>query len=204
MCDTLFVPSGTTSSGSAFFAKNSDRHPDEPQVMTLAPGPHWPSLLSRPVWMRGAEIGINAQGVVIGNEAVFPRSKPARDGVLGMDILRLALEESASAEQAVGFIAKFVETRAQGGNGAYKGKLFYDNSYLVADFTDSWIIETAGHRWAARRLTAPASISNCYTIEKNGVHKLIYQSPWYVKGEYGGLVEISVEIPNPMPHFVRS
>ena len=135
--------------------------------MTLAPGPHWPSLLSRPVWMRGAEIGINAQGVVIGNEAVFPRSKPARDGVLGMDILRLALEESASAEQAVGLIAKFVETRAQGGNGAYKGKLFYDNSYLVADFTDSWIIETAGHRWAARRLTAPASISNCYTIEKD-------------------------------------
>ena len=165
MCgDTLFVPSGHTPSGSSFFAKNSDRHPDEPQVMTLAQGPRWPSLLSRPVWMRGAEIGINARGVVIGNEAVFPRRKPARDGVLGMDILRLALEESATAVEAVDFIANFVETRAQGGNGAYKGKLFYDNSYLVADFTDAWIIETAGHRWAARRLTAPASISNCYSI----------------------------------------
>ncbi|MCX6831315.1 MAG: diguanylate cyclase [candidate division Zixibacteria bacterium] len=45
--------------------------------------------------------------------------------------------------------------------------------------------------------------TNCYTIEKNGVHKLIYQSPWYVEGEYGGLVEISMEIPHPMPHFVR-
>jgi secernin len=167
MCDTLFVPSIRAPSGPAFFAKNSDRHPDEPQVMTLAKGPHWPSLLSRPVWMRGAEIGINARGVVIGNEAVFPRSKPARDGVLGMDILRLALEESATAEQAVGFISNFVETHVQGGNGAYRGKLFYDNSYLVADFTDAWIIETAGHRWAARRLSGPASISNCYTIEKD-------------------------------------
>jgi hypothetical protein len=46
--------------------------------------------------------------------------------------------------------------------------------------------------------------TNSYTIEKNGVHKLIYQSPWYVNGEYGGLVEISVEIPHPLPHFVRS
>ena len=114
--------------------------------------------------MRGAEMGINARGVVIGNEAVFSRWKPARDGVLGMDILRLALEEAATAGEAVDFIAHFVETRAQGGNGAYKGTLFYDNSYLVADFTDAWIIETAGHRWAARRLTAPAAISNSYSI----------------------------------------
>ena len=57
-----------------------------------------------------------------------------------------------------------METHAQGGNGAYKGRLFYDNSYLVADFTDAWIIETAGHRWAARRLTAPAAISNSYSL----------------------------------------
>lgn len=132
--------------------------------MTLAPGPHWPSLLSRPVWMRGAEIGINAKGVVIGNEAVFPRKRPARDGVLGMDILRQALEECATAAEAVEFIGRFVEGQSQGGNGAYRGKLYYDNSYLAADFTDAWIIETAGHRWAARRLAAPASISNCYSI----------------------------------------
>ncbi len=46
--------------------------------------------------------------------------------------------------------------------------------------------------------------ANCYTIEKNGVHKLIYQSPWYVHGEYAGLVEISLEIPPSLPHFVRS
>jgi transcriptional regulator with PAS, ATPase and Fis domain len=45
--------------------------------------------------------------------------------------------------------------------------------------------------------------SNCYTIEKDGIHKLIYQSPWYDHGQYAGLVEISLEIPHPMPHFVR-
>ena len=45
---------------------------------------------------------------------------------------------------------------------------------------------------------------NIYTIEKNGVKKLIYQSPWYEKGAYSGFVELSLEIPFEMPHFVRS
>lgn len=44
---------------------------------------------------------------------------------------------------------------------------------------------------------------NAYTIEKNGVHKLIYQTPWYENGEYRGLVELSLEIPAALPHFVR-
>ncbi len=45
---------------------------------------------------------------------------------------------------------------------------------------------------------------NVYTIEKNGVKKLIYQSPWFRNGEYAGFVELSLEIPFEMPHFVRS
>jgi len=45
--------------------------------------------------------------------------------------------------------------------------------------------------------------SNVYTIKKKGVKKLIYQSPWYREGQYGGFVEISFEIPDEMPHFDR-
>lgn len=44
---------------------------------------------------------------------------------------------------------------------------------------------------------------NVYTIEKNGVKKLIYQTPWIENGEFKGLVELSLEIPFEMPHFVR-
>ena len=36
---------------------------------------------------------------------------------------------------------------------------------------------------------------NIYTIEKNGVRKLLYQSPWYIEGRYAGFVELSLEIP---------
>lgn len=45
--------------------------------------------------------------------------------------------------------------------------------------------------------------TNVYTIEKKGVKKLIYQAPWYREGRFAGLVELSLEIPFEMPHFLR-
>ena len=45
--------------------------------------------------------------------------------------------------------------------------------------------------------------ANVYTIEKNGVKKLVYQTPWYQDGQYAGFVELVLEIPDQMPHFVR-
>ena len=44
---------------------------------------------------------------------------------------------------------------------------------------------------------------NAYTIEKRGVRKFIYQAPWFLDGAFQGLVELSLEIPESMPHFVR-
>lgn len=54
----------------------------------------------------------------------------------------------------------------------------------------------------AERLLA-AKEKNVYTIEKNGIKKLIYQSPWFEDGQYAGYVELSLEIPFDMPHFIR-
>ncbi len=45
--------------------------------------------------------------------------------------------------------------------------------------------------------------SNAYTIEKNGVHKMIYQTPWRRDGQIAGLVEISMIIPATLPHHIR-
>lgn len=55
-----------------------------------------------------------------------------------------------------------------------------------------------------RRLLAEGGV-NVYTIEKNGVRKMIYQTAWrQTDGTVGGLVEISMVIPAEMPHYVRS
>jgi PAS domain-containing protein len=45
---------------------------------------------------------------------------------------------------------------------------------------------------------------NYYTIEKQGIKKLLYQVPWYQNGIYAGFVELSLPIPNEMPHFIRT
>ena len=45
---------------------------------------------------------------------------------------------------------------------------------------------------------------NVYTIEKNGVRKMIYQMPWYdSQQEFAGYVELSMVLPSDMPHYVR-
>lgn len=47
-------------------------------------------------------------------------------------------------------------------------------------------------------------IENTYTIEKNGVKKLIHQSPYFVEGKYKGFVELSIVLPGNMPNYLRS
>lgn len=44
---------------------------------------------------------------------------------------------------------------------------------------------------------------NVYTIEKKGRKKLIYQGPWYRQGRFSGLVELSIVLPEKVPHFKR-
>lgn len=46
--------------------------------------------------------------------------------------------------------------------------------------------------------------ANVYTIEKQGVKKLVVHSPWYRDGEFAGIIEMMLEVPTwPMPHFNR-
>ena len=58
---------------------------------------------------------------------------------------------------------------------------------------------------ARARFTAQLSVPapNSYTIEKAGVRKLIHQIPWYKDGVFAGVVELSLVLPEALPHFVR-
>lgn len=59
------------------------------------------------------------------------------------------------------------------------------------------------HSQAKIREMLEQGTTNCYTIEKNGVKKMIYQTPWRENGIVMGLVEISMVIPEEMPHYIR-
>lgn len=45
--------------------------------------------------------------------------------------------------------------------------------------------------------------TNVYTIEKTGKKKIIYQTPWIKENKIEGMVELSFNIPDEMPHFIR-
>ena len=54
-----------------------------------------------------------------------------------------------------------------------------------------------------RRLLAEGS-SNTYSITKQGRKKIIHQTPWRREdGTVGGLVEISLVVPEVFPHYDR-
>lgn len=44
---------------------------------------------------------------------------------------------------------------------------------------------------------------NTYTIQKSGRKRLIYQAPYFKEGQFAGLVELGLEIPEELPYFDR-
>ena len=122
-------------------------------------------LLSRPFWMWGAEMGVNEYGVTIGNEAVFTKEPKQKDGgLLGMDMIRLALERASTARGALEIIINLLDTYGQGGNCGFTHPFFYHNSFIIADPEHAWVLETAGEYWAALKVKDYYSISNGLTI----------------------------------------
>ncbi len=186
MCDTFVVMPSNTKDGSVIFGKNSDREPNEAQILEYYPSKEYPEdatvtctyleipqksrtnavLLSRPFWMWGAEMGANEKGVVIGNEAVWTKMPLEREGRLtGMDLLRLTLERADTAEQALEVITNLLMEYGQGGSCGYENKrLTYHNSFLISDPEEAWVLETAGHLWAALKVKESYAISNGLTI----------------------------------------
>ncbi|MEX0846535.1 MAG: hypothetical protein WD023_02055 [Ilumatobacteraceae bacterium] len=189
MCDTLVALGSATDDGVTLFAKNSDRPPDERQVVSFHPprrdhgetrvthiaieshpGDTLGCLLSVPTWCWGAEHGVNTAGVAIGNEAIYttldPRSSPV--ALTGLDLVRLGLERAATAADAVAVIVDLLERHGQGGTGhdpsGESGPKAYWSSFLVADPITAYVLETSGRAWAVEQVTDVRAISNRTTI----------------------------------------
>jgi len=187
MCDTIVARSSATRDGTTLFGKNSDREPDEVQNIKIHPQQQHKRgetvrctyiaipqvaetnrvLLCQPFWMFGAEMGANEYSVIIGNEALFTKEKPAATGLTGMDLLRLALERSRTARQALETIINLLEEHGQGGNCGYRQKIAYMNSFLIADQEEAYVLETVRSWWAWKEVKDFWSISNIISLEED-------------------------------------
>lgn len=184
MCDTIVATGQATADGSVILAKNSDREANEAQLLKYFGRRGWPEasqmqctylslpqaqetneiLVSRPFWMWGCEMGANEHGLAIGNEAVFTREPYEKTGLLGMDLIRLALERCRTAYEALELTTNLIERYGQGGKAGLAKKLFYHNSFILADRSEAYVLETANKQWVALRVDGLRSISNGLTI----------------------------------------
>lgn len=187
MCDTFCALPEVTRNRSVILAKSSDCEVNEAQYIyrvrarkpskgELIRAAHivipqvdttYEAVISRSFWTWGGELGINEHGLAVGNEAVYSNAVAERDGLVVTDMLRLALERASSAEQGVETIGALVHEHGQGGNCELRGNSHFDGSYILADRSEAWVLETAGTEWAARRISAFDSISNVMTIRSD-------------------------------------
>lgn len=187
MCDTIVALKNSTKNSAVLFGKNSDREKIEPHIIIRLPRKNYGKgqkvkctyieieqseitydcYLFKPSWIWGAEMGVNEFGVTAGNEAVFTNQRQGPDALLGMDILRLALERSKNAKEAVNNIIFLIEKYGQGGKCGYTKNLKYHNSFLIADFEFAFVLETAGKYWALKQVDDVRSISNALTIRND-------------------------------------
>ena len=189
MCDTFIALPSITKNKSIIFGKNSDREPNEAQAIARFPrrknteqtvqctfikipqvAESYEVILSKPFQMWGAEMGVNEFSVTIGNEAIFTKVKIDKSNkeLTGMDLLRLALERSQTAQEALHCITELLKTYGQDACGGYENKDFFDhNSFMIADKEEAWILETAGREWVAKKVKDYGSISNGLTIQNN-------------------------------------
>ncbi|XP_025910272.1 secernin-2 isoform X1 [Nothoprocta perdicaria] len=222
-CDCFVALPPATAAPVVVFGKNADRPRDEVQEVVYVPAArHRPGdkvqctyieieqverthavVLSRPAWLWGAEMGANEHGVCVGNEGVWTREPVGeQEALLGMDLVRLALERSRSAHEAVRVIAALLERHGQGGPCKEEPAPFcYHNTFLLADRAEAWVLETAGPYWAAQRITEGSrnisnqlSIGTDITAEHAGLRQRARSQGWWSgDGEFSFAEVFSLE-----------
>ncbi|WP_411823340.1 carcinine hydrolase/isopenicillin-N N-acyltransferase family protein [Leptospira sp. 'Mane'] len=212
MCDTSLATELFTGTEKRIFAKNSDREPNEAQLILHSPKQNHPKgsfvqctfisipeiettnevFLSKPFHMWGAEMGVNEYGLAIGNEAVFTKFKIKKqnDGLTGMDLLRLALERCRTAKDALGLITELLETYGQDACGGFENRsFFYHNSFIIADRSEGFVLETVDRLWVAKPISKFYAISNGltigsdYTLSSENMEDKAIRSGYWKKGK---------------------
>src|SRR5262249_4270173 len=116
----------------------------------------------RPHGQWGFDEGVNEHRAAV--SCVPPR--PAIDcqgaGLTGADLVRLALERSRTALQAVDLLTGLVERYGQGG-----GPDAQDHAFLVADPFEAYAVETAGIYWVHQEIHEVRCVSSVRVVRQD-------------------------------------
>jgi dipeptidase len=108
----------------------------------------------------GYHHGMNERGVTIGCVAISTRLPAERAGLVGTDLVRLGLERSSSARQAVDLVDDLIGRHGQGAGGA-------GAALLIADESEAFAVEASGHYWVVQELREVRALNDACTIRQD-------------------------------------
>jgi secernin len=122
---------------------------------------------SQPDGCWGYAHGVNEHQVAAGCTAVSPRLTGEGPGLLGADLVRLALERSRSARQAVDCVTELIQRhgRATPPRGAAHAET--DHALLIADPREAFAVESAGPFWVAQEVGEVRAASDVRVVRQD-------------------------------------
>jgi secernin len=176
-----------TVQGQTLFAHNSDQQPQDIQVLERVPGRaheagenvavqflaipqarHTLTVLgSQPAGVWGYTHGLNDHGLAAGCTRLSSKLQIDRPGLLGTDLVRLALERCSTAHQAVDLITDLIERHGQGMFPDCPAHVEGDSAILVASPGEAFVLEAAGHHWVLQEIERVRAVSDVGTIHQD-------------------------------------
>jgi dipeptidase len=204
-CDSVVVLGRATADGLTLFGQYSDADPRRGHTpcrtvsRSFTPGEKvftqylelpqarqvYAVLGRRPSGVWGYESGVNEHQVGAACVRLRPALRCNRPGLLGTDLVRLVLERSRNARQAVELLTDLVERYGQGAFPNCPADAEHDNAFLIADGAEAYAVETAGTHWVYQEIREVRVVSSVRIVRQDwdrishGLASLAFAEGWW-------------------------
>ncbi len=123
------------------------------------------AVVVKPSDMYGCYMGLNQHGVCIGSNELLSSNKKGEKGLIAIDICRLVLERTKTANEGLELIKQLLSQHSFGIEQNAQTLEHCDSSFVLCDGEGGYIVETCGQRMVARELQDIEAFSSEYMIE---------------------------------------
>jgi dipeptidase len=124
-------------------------------------------LGSQPVGYWGYDHGVNEYQVAVGCTALPPTLPGEGPGLLGTDLVRLVLERTRNARQAVDLLTDLIGRHGQGRFPGCPAQADSDHAFLIADPHEAFAVEAAGCYWVSQEIGEVRAVSDTRVIRQD-------------------------------------
>jgi len=124
-------------------------------------------LASQPDGCLGYDYGLNEHQVAVAWTSLRPALPAPGPGLTGPDLVRLVLERSRTALQAVEVAASLIERYGSDENHIAITSPEGDNAFLIADPKEAYAMESAGRHWVYQEVREVRASTNARVVRQD-------------------------------------